>query len=47
MGWAAGQGKKTILLLSDGEPELMVKIFDTVCCNLIEVLKAIHLTSIN
>ena len=43
MGWAAGQGKKTILLLSDGEPELMAKIFNIVCCNLTEVLNAIHL----
>ena len=41
MGWAAGQGKKTILLLADGEPELMVKIFDHICCNLDEVLNII------
>ena len=38
MGWAAGQGKRTILLLANGEPELMVKIFDHICCNLVEVL---------
>ena len=38
MGWAAGQGKRTILLLSDGEPELMVKVFDHICCSLEEVL---------
>lgn len=37
MGWAAGQGKRTILLLSDGEPELMVKMFDSICCTLDEV----------
>ena len=42
MGWAAGQGKKTILLLANGEPELMVKIFDHICCNLTEVLSAVH-----
>ena len=41
MGWAAGQGKKTILLLETEEPELMVKMFDYVCCNIDEVLKAI------
>lgn len=41
MGWAAGQGKKTILLLANGEPELMVKMFDHICCNLNEVLKAL------
>ena len=37
MGWAAGQGKKTILLLSDGEPELMVKMLDHVCCSWPEI----------
>ncbi len=41
MGWAAGQEKKTILLLSDGEPELMVKVFDHICCTLEEVLERI------
>ena len=41
MGWAAGQGKKTILLLANGEPELMVKVFDSICCNLNEVLRAL------
>jgi len=38
MGWAAGQGKRTILLLHDGEPELMVKMFDHICCDLDEVI---------
>ncbi len=38
MGWAAGQGKKTILLLHDGEPELMVKILDHICVHISEVL---------
>jgi hypothetical protein len=28
MGWAAGQGKPTALILDSGEPELMVKMFD-------------------
>jgi hypothetical protein len=28
MGWAVGAGKKTILYLAPGEPELMVKMFD-------------------
>lgn len=41
MGWAAGNGKKTILLLSNGEPELMVKMLDHICCDLTEVDKAI------
>ena len=38
MGWAAGQGLKTILLLENGEPELMVKMFDHICCSMEEVL---------
>ncbi len=41
MGWAAGQNKKTILLLANGEPESMVKVFDYICCNLNEVLYAL------
>lgn len=39
MGWAAGQGKRTLLLLDHGEPELMVKMFDHICCSLDEVLE--------
>jgi len=39
MGWAAGQGKETILLLSDGEPELMVKMLDHVVCDWNEILE--------
>ena len=32
MGWAAGQGKKTVLYLPDKiEPELMVKMFNYIC----------------
>jgi hypothetical protein len=38
MGWAVGQGKKTILLLENGEPELMVKMFDYICCSLDQVV---------
>lgn len=37
MGWAAGAGKNTILLLENGEPELMVKMIDHICCSLEEV----------
>lgn len=43
MGWAAGNNKKTILLLHDGEPELMVKMLDLVCCDMDEVLFALKL----
>lgn len=41
MGWAAGNGKTTVLLLKDGEPELMVKVFDHICCRLEDVAEAI------
>ena len=41
MGWAAGQGKRTILLLSGGEPELMVKVFCHICCRIEEVIEAL------
>lgn len=43
MGWAAGKGKKTILLLENGEPELMVKMLDHICCSLSEVLRLVNL----
>jgi hypothetical protein len=40
MGWAAGQECiHTALLLADGEPELMVKMFDAVCCTMAELLE--------
>lgn len=42
LGWAAGNGKKTILLLADGEPELMVKMFDHICISLDEVHAALR-----
>jgi len=42
MGWAAGRRKRTILLLYDGEPELMVKMFDHICCNIVEVLTILN-----
>lgn len=42
MGWAAGAGKTTILLLSNGEPELMVKMFNYICCNMVEVLNILE-----
>lgn len=41
MGWAAGNGKKTILLLQNGEPELMVKMLDYICLNMFEVFEAL------
>ena len=38
LGWAVGSGKFTVLLLDNGEPELMVKMVDRICCGLGEVL---------
>jgi hypothetical protein len=45
MGWAAGNGKTTILLLENGEPELMVKIIDYICCTLEDVVAIIDVIS--
>jgi len=37
LGWACGARKETILLLENGEPELMVKMCDYICVSLAEV----------
>jgi hypothetical protein len=42
LGWACGAGKRTVLLLAEGEPELMVKMVDHLCLNLPEVLIALE-----
>ncbi len=41
LGWAVGAGKRTVLYLDDGEPELMVKMCDHICVTLDEVLLAL------
>ena len=41
LGWACGAGKRTVLLLADGEPELMVKMCDYVCVDMAEVFNAL------
>jgi len=41
LGWCAGRGKPTVILLSDGEPELMYKIATHVCVSLDEVVRAL------
>ncbi len=38
LGWAAGAGKKTLVLLHSGEPELMLKMANHICLSLEEVL---------
>jgi hypothetical protein len=39
LGWAAGAGRKTAILLSDGEPELMYKMANVLCTSLDELMK--------
>ncbi len=41
LGWACGAGKRAIMLLADGEPELMSKLADHICCDIAEVLAAL------
>ena len=40
-GWAVGRGKIGIILLSDGEPELMYKMADHLCFSVEEVLEVL------
>ena len=42
LGWAAGAGKPTVVLLADGEPELMLKMATHFCLNLEEVLEILR-----
>jgi hypothetical protein len=37
LGWACGAGKRTVVLLISGEPELMVAMVDLVTCSLEEL----------
>jgi hypothetical protein len=39
LGWACGAGKKTCILLDNGEPELMVKMVDFIAIDLDEVIQ--------
>lgn len=42
LGWGAGAGKRTLVLLADGqEPELILKVADRLCVSLDEVLKTL------
>jgi hypothetical protein len=42
LGWAAGAGKRTIVLLADGEPELMLKMANHFCLNVSEVVATLE-----
>lgn len=47
LGYAIGAKKKSIILLSDGEPELMYGLADHLCVNMKEVLKILETRSIS
>jgi hypothetical protein len=44
LGYAVGAGKKSIILLSDGEPELMYRMVgvDSICISIGEVIVALE-----
>jgi len=42
LGWCSGAGKRTIVLLSDGEPELMNLIADHIAVSVDEVLSILR-----
>ena len=42
LGQAVGSGKRTAVLLADGEPELMYKMVDTLCVTTEEVLDVLQ-----
>lgn len=42
LGWSAGAGKITIILLSDGEPELSYKLADHIALSIDEVLSVLN-----
>ena len=41
-GYAVGAGKRTIVLLPEGEPELMYKMATTVCTTVDQVIDALR-----
>ncbi|MBT4876331.1 MAG: hypothetical protein HOJ48_01205 [Desulfobacula sp.] len=47
MGWAAGKGKPTFLILENGEPELMVKMLSVICLNVQEVINCLTVYQYN
>jgi len=42
LGWACGAGKFTVLLLADGEPELMVKMCNKICLSVEAMLESLN-----
>lgn len=45
LGWGVGAGKKTILILDDGEPELMIKMVDHIVCSVQETIEILRTLS--
>ena len=42
-GWFAGKGKTTIAYIPEKqEPELMYKLFSTVCCSMDEMIEVLN-----
>lgn len=41
LGWCAGARKRTLILLTHGEPELMYRIADRLCLSIAEVIDAL------
>jgi hypothetical protein len=41
LGYAVGAGQRTFILLSDGEPELMYRMVDGLCCSIEELLEKV------
>jgi hypothetical protein len=41
-GWAKGAGKRLVILLADGEPELMYRMADALCLTEEELLEALR-----
>lgn len=41
LGWCSGAGKRTIILLENGEPELMYLLADDIVCSVDELLNRI------
>ena len=42
LGWMAGAGKRTVILLSDAEPELMYLLADDICLSVEEIIECIR-----
>ncbi len=47
-GWFSGRGRKTIAYIPEKqEPELMYKLFDSICCTIDELIQELNVESIS